>query len=333
MKLNAEQMRDICQGAVRVTECDTGVRFFRFTEEQEAYYLKTNVNFHKKALASAGMKLCFETDSRFLALKVNVTPGSTRTYFSFDVAVDGSVIGHLDNFVETEVPDIYTTMECPLGAFSKTFDLGEGTKKVSIYMPWSVAVEIRELSLDDNAFIKPIKMSKKLLVFGDSITQGYDALRPMNRYAAKLADALGVEEVNKGIGAERFCPELVKLKDDFDPDYILVAYGTNDWSHVEEADFLVRCRDFYEILSNHYPNAVIWALTPIWRGDCDGERVFGPFDKVAEDMQKITEPIKNISCISGFDFVPHDAGFFADGRLHPNDNGFGYYFDHLRKEI
>ena len=28
----------------------------------------------------------------------------------------------------------------------------------------------------------------KLLCFGDSITQGYDALHPSNRYAAQLAD-------------------------------------------------------------------------------------------------------------------------------------------------
>ena len=43
MKLNAEQIHDICQGAVRVNESDTGVQLFRFTAEQEAYYLKTNV--------------------------------------------------------------------------------------------------------------------------------------------------------------------------------------------------------------------------------------------------------------------------------------------------
>jgi len=333
MKLNSEQIREICQGAVRVNESDTGIQLFRFTAEQEAYYLKTNVNFHKKALAAAGMKLCFETDSRSLFLKVYVTPGSTRTYFSFDVTVDGSIIGHLDNFIEEEVPEIYTTMQGELGEFSKNFDLGEGTKKVCVYLPWSVAVEIREISVDDNAFIKPLKPAKKLLVFGDSITQGYDALRPMNRYAAKLADALGAGEINKGIGAEKFCPQLAKLRDDFEPEYILVAYGTNDWTHLEEADFMVRCSAFYETLSNNYPNSVIWALTPIWRGDCDGERVFGAFDKVAEDMQKITEPFKNIVCINGFDLVPHDDRFFADGRLHPNDKGFACYFEGLWESL
>ena len=72
MKLNLEQIRHICQGAVRVEACDTGVQLFRFTKEQEDYYRQTNMNFYKKALASAGMKLCFETDSRFLFLKVNV---------------------------------------------------------------------------------------------------------------------------------------------------------------------------------------------------------------------------------------------------------------------
>ena len=47
---------------------------------------------------------------------------------------------------------------------------------------------------------------------------------------ARLADALGAEEVNKAIGGECFFPELAATKEDFQPEYITVAYGTNDWS-------------------------------------------------------------------------------------------------------
>jgi len=50
-------------------------------------------------------------------------------------------------------------------------------------------------------------------------------------------------------------------------------------------------------------------------------------------MQKITEPFKNIVCINGFDLVPHDDRFFADGRLHPNDKGFACYFEGLWESL
>ena len=70
-----------------------------------------------------------------------------------------------------------------------------------------------------------------MIMFGDSITHGYDALNPSFSYANRLADLLNADFVNKGIGGERFFPTLAQLKDDIEPDYITVAYGTNDWAH------------------------------------------------------------------------------------------------------
>ncbi len=333
MKLTYEQIGAICQGAVRTAKTENGVCLYRFTKEQEALYRQVSADFYQKSLATAGMKLWFETDSTSLFLKVNVTPASSRQYFSIDVMVDGAPVGYLDNFSEIDLPQVYTTIQCPLGEFSKQFPLGGGTKQVCIYLPWSMAVEIQELRLDDHAWIKPIKSAKKLLVFGDSITHGYDALRPSNRYAAKLAKALGAEEVNKGIGGERFFPALAETREPFEPDYITVAYGTNDWSGLGEEEFKEKCQAFYAALSRNYPNSRIFAITPIWRKDHKEEKKFGPFDKVSEDIENIVKEFENITCIRGFGFVPQDETYFADLRLHPNDDGFEEYFRGLYREI
>lgn len=61
---------------------------------------------------------------------------------------------------------------------------------------------------------------------------------------ARLADALGAEEVNKAIGGECFFPELAATKEDFQPEYITVAYGTNDWSRKLAEEFQTNCRAF-----------------------------------------------------------------------------------------
>lgn len=333
MKLNYEQIQSICQGTVRTAETDNGVRLYRFTEEQEEIYRQASADFYKKSFASAGMKLHFETDSNSLFMKVNITQASTRKYFSIDVFVDGKPVGYLDNFSDLEIPKAYSRIQCPLGEFSKEFTLGEGTKKVCIYLPWSVAVEIQEIRLDDDAFVKPMKAAKKLLIFGDSITQGYDAMRPSNRYAARLAEALDAEEINKGIGGEKYFPALAESREDFKPDDIIVSYGSNDWSHLTEEEFKANCHAFYSALRRHYPGVRIFAITPIWRGDYLAEKKFGAFHKVSEDIERIVKDFDNIICIHGFSFVPQDEKYFGDLYLHPNDAGFGYYIQNLLEQL
>ena len=274
MKLTLNQIREITKGAVRIEEENGEIRFYRFTKEQEELYKVTNEDFYIKTFATAGVKLCFKTDTKSLYLKVNTQKASSRRYFSFDIYADGRYVDWLDNFSDIELPVNYTTVELPLGSFSKTVQFEDGIKTVCIYFPWSVAAAIEEISVDDGCLIEPISIPKRILVYGDSITHGYDALHPYNRYASRFAEALGAEEVNKAIGGEMFFPELAKLKDDFVPDYITVAYGTNDWNKIDEETFKNNCRDFYTTLSKNYPDSQIFAITPIWRKDLNEERMF-----------------------------------------------------------
>ena len=81
MKLNIKQFESICLGAVSVEETESGIFFHRFTSEQEELYKKVDIDFYRKSLASAGVKLSFETNSAHLFLKVNVTAASARRYF------------------------------------------------------------------------------------------------------------------------------------------------------------------------------------------------------------------------------------------------------------
>ena len=126
---------------------------------------------------------------------------------------------------------------------------------------------------------------------------------------------------------------MVHTEEDFVPDLITVAYGTNDWSKTDEPGFRVRSREFYETLSKKYPNAKIFAITPIWRADCNEEREFGLFEDVEKDIREAVKGIDNLTVVRGYDFIPKDTSYFADARLHPNDKGFKEYFENLKKEI
>ena len=107
-------------------------------------------------------------------------------------------------------------------------EIREQDKNVRIVFPQFSALSLYEVELGEASFVSPQKPKKKMFFYGDSITQGYDAQYPSNKYTALTALALGVESFNKAIGGEVFQPGLAAAKSNFYPDYISVAYGTND---------------------------------------------------------------------------------------------------------
>ncbi len=337
MKLSIEQIRSITQGVERVENDNGRASFHRFTEREELFYKQRDEAFGRsfsyRCAAPAGVKLCFATNSKNLKITAVVDVATSRSHFSFDVFENGNLLGYLDNFNEEELLENYTEQEFPLGEHEKQFALCDEKSIITIYLPWSVVVKDLVVELDDGATLETIKKTKKLLAYGDSITQGYDAVRPSHRYIARIADFMGAEEINKAIGGEIFVPDLVKDKLDFVPDYVTVAYGTNDWSTTDGIDFYQNVRKFYASLSRNYQGVPIFAITPIWRTNFEEAKPFGDFFSVEKIIKDATSDLKNVRVISGFNLVPHSATNFADLRLHPNDKGFNYYFENLKKQI
>lgn len=334
MKLSCEQISKFVTGAVRTKEINGKMHLYRFSEEQERLYKERSIDFYNKTFCAAGIRLSFLTDSSTLFLKLNIsTKESTRKYFSVDIFVDGVPIDYIDNFSNVALPINYTQVDLPDGSFSKQIKLADGIKKVCIYLPKMAVVAIEDIIVDDGAFVEPVKPPKKMLVFGDSITQGYDALRPSNHYITKLADELDAEEFNVAIGGEVFFPELVDTANDLKPDYIIVGYGTNDWSKTEKHYFKENCEKFFKLLCNKYPSSQICVLTPIWRRDYEEERAFGSFFDVEAIIKSICSKYSKVTVVQGWDMIPHSETYYADLRLHPNDKGFEYYYKNLKKEI
>ena len=211
---------------------------------------------------------------------------------------------------------------------------GNNKKRVTVYFPWSVQANIASLTLDDGSSFEPVKRKYKMLCFGDSITQGYIAQNPSFTYASRLSDLLDADSVNKGIGGEIFFSTLAELRDDIEPDIITVAYGTNDWSHTEKDKFDESCKLFYEALSKNYPSAKIFALSPTWRGNyTQKDKPMGDFFYVSKRIREVAESLPNVIFIDCFDFVPHEAAYFVEDLLHPNDAGFNNYAAELYAAI
>ena len=329
MKLTYEQICSACTGAVSTTREEGLIHFHRMHPTQleaamargEAYYIRGRSN--------TGVKLTFRTDSTSLFLDLKASQG-TMSYFAADILVDGKLVGSVDNYSQFEpLPTFHTQRQYPLGDYSGRFDLGPGEKTVRVHLSWGPVTAIRELSLDDGATFLPVIPEKKVLFYGDSITQGMDCLHPCQTYSARIADALGMAEYNKAIAGTTAFPEMAAVPETFTPDVIVVAYGTNDWSLRDRDTFARDYRAMLENIQTNYPGVPVFALTPVFRFAMNEYRPFGAFCNLNPMIRAIAADFADVTVIDCFPFIPAHRNCFGDGNLHPNARGFDHYFKGL----
>ena len=334
MKPSLGQIKEATWGAARIIEEGDCLCFYRCTKEQEELFRRRKEEFYRHSLGTAGVRLVFKTNSTFLKLNVKVENTSERKRFSFDIFVNGNLIGYLDNFSNVELPVGEKWIDLPIGEFEKKFDLGQGDKEICIHFPYSVKAMLDCLEIEEGSSFEPIRSKKKMLAYGDSITQGYYALRPSERYISRLADLLGAEEVNKAIGSDRFCPDLAYLTDEFLPDYIVIAHGTNDWrTNRTVEEFKEKSGAFIYKIREQYPTAHVIVVSPIWRKDYADERPFGDFTKIDDALRDVVENMQHVTVVRGFDLIPHEEKYYGDFLVHPNDEGFREYFDSMKQQM
>lgn len=322
--MTLQEIQSITFGAAYIEESEGTVRFHRFTAKQEEMYKLRDAEFYKKAFATAGIFMEFTTDSTSLSMSAIVTPGSSRKFYTHSIYVNQERIGEIaGEFAQNET----------LKSVHGTFDLGSGMKHVKIYFPWSAASCLTDFTLDPGCTVTPVAKDKTVLIFGDSITQGYDAETTERSYASQLTARLNANALNKAIGGETFWPELAAANDPIKPDLITVAYGTNDWSHCSTEDFQTNCHAFYQNLCLAYPRTPIFALAPIWRADTDNPRPMGDFKNVLNYFLELEKEFPQITVLDGIDYLPHETQYFSDLYLHPNDSGFQYYADGLWEKL
>ncbi len=324
MFLSIEQMKKIVRGVSRIEQTEGRFCLLRFTEAQARTYLDGgNTDFYNKTFATAGVRLALRTDSRKLDFDFHRFPGgSSRLFADFDLYENGQMTAHL-SFDQAQAERNHVH-----------FDLCEGEKDVEVYLPFSVHIQLANVELDDGAALKGLFRKHSLLSFGDSITHGYDARYPSLSYANTLARLLDADILNKGIGAEGFCPQLLATREEVSPDYITVAYGTNDWKHRKKSDVIKLATAFYRRISESYPGAKIFAITPICRLDNDQPATCdGPCSEMDALLRECAAGIVNITVLNGWKYIPALPEFFSDAYLHPNDLGFAVYAQNLYRDI
>lgn len=326
------EIKQITLGALRVYEKDGYVCFSRFTEKQEKDLWDYGCG--TKIYGTSNIRLEFWTKGGELSFDYEITPGTVREYYSIDLKVDGVYRYGINK--DTNEDKATFTYSVP------SFDQ---MQRVTVYFPATACLKLKNLSLP--ADFKPHNRTLKILTLGDSLVQGYHPNHFSNTFMNIVADELYANMVNQAVGGDCFRRENVYIADGFDPDFITVAYGINDWASYrlgngEEA------HAYLEALTSLYPDKRIFLTLPcdnkyieeniknediIKQDTGENKNRVSTLKEVRQILAKVAADFPNVTCINAKDFVPcYEDCYFAD-KVHFTDLGNVFYAIGYTKEI
>ncbi len=313
--LDFKALKSITVGAVEIWQEDDGVHFSKCSEAQLEKWAKADPPcILDNAKATTGIRLDFYTNSCFV--EVEASQGN-----KFEVIIDG-VLTH--QFLREND-----------GVFTFKFNLKADGKQshVVITLPsHNPAGVIKSVKTEDGATVTPHKFDKKILFLGDSITQGWDAKFDSLSFPYLISDFFNAESIIQGIGTSRFEPSTV-IDFGFKPDIIFVAYGTNDFGHLNSLGELTANEESYlKKVTELYQGAKIYLISPTYRTDFDFKAKMGSSFEDCCNAVISTAKRLGLTVIDGDKLLPHNDKFLAD-YLHPNDLGFCIYALNLLKSI
>lgn len=306
MKLDFDTIKKITVGAVDIYQEDGFYHFEKCTKEQLALWKSFSDFLFSTASAQTGIRFDLNTNSTF-------------------VRVSGEDGGKIDVYVNGQLTN---NLVFPVGAFSFEIKLQNNKEnRVQIYLPAHSVAKISEIEIDDGCFVTPHAFKKKILFSGDSITQGYNSLHDSLSFANIVSNYFDAESIIQGIGGAFFDPNnAVKL--DFNPDAVIVAYGTNDYNYFKSIEELeVNMRGFLSRMKEIYASSKLFYISPIWRTDEKEENHIGLFENFRNVLEKIAQDV-GFNVIDGYTLMPHEEALMMD-HVHPNEKGFSFYGKNL----
>ncbi len=312
-KLSFEEIKRILFGGVEFEEKDGALSAHRFTEKQRAIWKAIGDFVGGGALCTAGIRLDFHTDADHITFRVSgkdLRSLHDDTY-KFEVLIDGL-------FHSSTLCVHQNTIEAALPA---------GGHRVTLVFPSHIRGYLHEMLISEGATLTPHPYGKKILLTGDSITQGWNSRLDCRSYAWRIALALNADLLNHGVGGSCFHKTVYKELS-FEPELITVAYGCNDYSHTESEEALrTNIADFFSALKERYPDTRTVGILPIPRLSEPSDK---PLKTFANCRRIIREEyaVRGIEIIDGFDLMPANEALYAD-HLHPNADGFAVYAENL----
>ena len=270
---------DLLHGALDVVDAGGGwVRPSRFSAAQLRALGSVRAwhpgLFRQMAACTAGVSVEFETDACTAALELRMgeVPRGTRGALE-DVArhtgaepprpdavfVDAAG-RHLGPLFPDEKNLLSIDLADPEALALPLPGLGE-PRHVRVWLPCLVPCELRSVHAD-GSYVAPVPARRQLLVLGDSIAQGFCAEDASRTWPALLAEHLGLDLVNQGVGGQVFQPGTVPAAEEVDAAAVVVELGENYRFEPCGAGPVARdVRAYLDEVASAWPDAPVWVLT------------------------------------------------------------------------
>ena len=310
-----EEARLLVAGALGTKRTGDRLTADRFTPKQRAFYARDPLWTARTGLG-AGVRLGMLSDTASVAFDYAIEYAD-RDWFRFDLLVNGAFAA---SFGEDRI-----TRRTGRVRFNIPRD--RPVERIEILFPHTLAVAVSNLCLSRGASCTPCPRPKgRLLCLGDSILQGMDARHPIHALAHAAARFLDLDLLNQSVGGLVFDPGTLDPDPAFEPDTVLVAYGTNDWDKCADfAAFEANVTAYVERLVALFPAAAIQCITPIWRADHATVKATGTLNGIRGAVTAACAPYGRIRVIPGESLVPPIPARFDDRGIHPDDTGHLHY--------
>ncbi len=326
-----EELKKYYFGAYSFEETEDGwLQAFQYSKPQMEYFKGAFDFWYDRCMATTAKTIEFVTEAAKLSFDYRfIWLGSPD---SFELSVDGQItkIVYVKDILEKnghmlrKTEEGFPVWEFPIDG-SIGWELPEGKKHVTVYLPADATVLVRNFEVD--AAVERPEKKEKVLWLGDSITQGYGPLRSAMTYVSVANRLLDYDIINQGIGGYVYDKKSLMKMEGYQPDRIIVALGTNQF----QSETMKDVEEYYERLTEIYGDEIpVLCITPVWRGD--QPEGYAKFVSFCENIKKIAGSHKNVTVLDGFSLVPHLMEYYLDG-LHPNCLGTENYGRNLVEAI
>ena len=328
MKLTYQQIIAASNGMVRYEQNELGLELHRFTRNQEGFFYKThpaycresffNGYFGRNCRTSAGMTLDFISDAEEFIVEFGRIEHPNKPNQPSDA--DEQLF---DLFIDNQLVESYQTNG------NITYKASGKKQRFTLFFPTYRFPIIRSVELKGTTIFLPQKKPVDILFFGDSITQGAQAVHPSNTYVMKVARNLDVGILNQG--SSGFVYDKESIEKVCDPKMVITAYGINDYGRKDLKTIKIDTIAFLEKVRQIYGNSKIVSILPTWtRTVWDSQDENLGIEK-RQILKSVYEKYSDF-VVDGHDLIPHDEKYFGD-QVHPNDDGFECYGNNLTKEL
>ncbi len=318
-----QDILDLLHGCCGFFDADGSPGFSRFTEDQLAFYKEYREQAYKVAgHSAAGIYLDFVTDAPEISFRYKLYRefGIELLNSGFDIWEDDRFGAHIAVSDSSDVMAVTYRRRSSLPS------------RIRIYFPNGSIFLMDHFCFGD---AKPTpRKNKKILFYGDSITQSAYIPNPSLSWYVNTAESLDAEYINRGIGSmifeERSLPEV----DDFQPDYVFVEYGANDLNkHPDQQTALDAAHAWLKRVCILYPNARIIGITPDFiyphgYDETHWQRFYGYCNHLYRIYQELHIPV-----IRGSSLLPDLDVMFREDHVHLNEAGSAWFAGQLAHKI